>query len=415
MFFTITVATYNRSRLLKRSLDSFKKQTFKDFEVLILDDCSTDDTQEVVQEYLKDERFKCIRFEKNLGFGTKTFYAAQKKGMFKGEYIFVTCDDDFVAEKDFLEKIYNKLQQKKVDVVAFDNANLFLEEFVLRVNNNGKLPDFFNYSQLDTRERELLTTKSMHLMRNDWLEKYDFFNEEVQNTSDVPFESSNEVIYQNATMCYVEGATYVAEVSPNARTKYIDLYNWIVSMGMYFDDTKEIELSIKKLKSYLTELSVPQNALVDWGGGALAEALGYFMGRKDYPIYLRKFAEIYKERFQEELNQAYTAFNQRLLSVQESKEALKGRIVVYSDGNISKQIQAQLKQKNKNVLFVADDYKENCKTYKDIIAAVDTIDTVLIATTNIKHIINMLQRLEPIKERVKIATLIARDDSWENN
>ena len=45
MFFTITVATYNRSRLLKRSLDSFKSQTFKDFEVLILDDCSTDDTQ----------------------------------------------------------------------------------------------------------------------------------------------------------------------------------------------------------------------------------------------------------------------------------------------------------------------------------------------------------------------------------
>ena len=72
MFFTITVATYNRSRLLKRSLDSFKSQTFKDFEVLILDDCSTDDTQEVVQEYLKDERFKYIRFEKNLGFANKT-------------------------------------------------------------------------------------------------------------------------------------------------------------------------------------------------------------------------------------------------------------------------------------------------------------------------------------------------------
>lgn len=414
MFFTITVATYNRSRLLKRSLDSFKSQTFKDFEVLILDDCSTDDTQEVVQEYLKDERFKYIRFEKNLGFANKTFYAAQKKGMFKGEYVFETCDDDFVAEKEFLERVYNKLQQKKVDVVAFDSAVLFLEEFILRVNNNGKLPDFFNYSQLDTRERELLATKSMYLMRNDWLEKYDFFNEEVQNTSDAPFESSNEVIYQNATMCYVEGATYVAEVSPNARTKYIDLYNWIVSMGMYFDDTKEIELSIKKLKSYLTELSVPQNALVDWGGGALAEALGYFMGRKDYPIYLRKFAEIYKERFQEELNQAYSKFNARLLSVEESKEALQGRIVVYSDGNLSRQFQEQLKQNYRKVLFVADDYKEGYKTYKDILDAVDSIDTIFIATTNIKYIQSMFQKLEPIKDEVKIVTLIARDDEWRN-
>ena len=85
---------------------------------------------------------------------------------------------------------------------------------------------------------------------------------------------------------------------------------------------------------------------------------------------LRKFAEIYKKRFQEELNQAYNKFNAQLLSVEESKEALQGRIVVYSDGNLSRQFQEQLKQNYCKVLCVADDYKEGYKTYKDILDAV---------------------------------------------
>ena len=138
------------------------------------------------------------------------------------------------------------------------------------------------------------------------------------------------------------------------------------------------------------------------------------MGRKDYPIYLRKFAEIYKERFQEELNQAYSKFNAQLLNLEESKEALKGRIVVYSDGNLSRQFQEQLKQNYRKVLFVADDYKEGYKTYKDILDAVDCIDTVFIATTNIKYIQSMFQKLEFIKGKVKIVTLMARDDEWRN-
>ncbi|MDE5603948.1 MAG: glycosyltransferase, partial [Helicobacter sp.] len=57
MLFTLTITTYNRSKLLKRCLDSIVMQDFNDFEVWILDDCSSDDTSEMVKAYLKDSRF----------------------------------------------------------------------------------------------------------------------------------------------------------------------------------------------------------------------------------------------------------------------------------------------------------------------------------------------------------------------
>ncbi|WP_163280589.1 glycosyltransferase family 2 protein [Campylobacter fetus] len=47
--FSIVITTYNRSKLLKRCLDSIKNQTFNQYEVLILDDCSSDDTNEMVK------------------------------------------------------------------------------------------------------------------------------------------------------------------------------------------------------------------------------------------------------------------------------------------------------------------------------------------------------------------------------
>ena len=98
---SVIIPTYNRAKLLPRAIKSVLNQTFKDFEVIIVDDGSTDNTEEVINEFQKhDKRIKYIRHEKNKGAA-----AARNTGIkiAQGEYIaFQDSDDEWLPEK--LEK-----------------------------------------------------------------------------------------------------------------------------------------------------------------------------------------------------------------------------------------------------------------------------------------------------------------------
>jgi len=65
-FFSVIIPTYNRANFLEETLLSVLKQSFQDFEVLIIDDGSTDNTKEIVKEFiLRDKRFNYIYQENN--------------------------------------------------------------------------------------------------------------------------------------------------------------------------------------------------------------------------------------------------------------------------------------------------------------------------------------------------------------
>ena len=102
---TVIIPTYNRSVLLPRSIRSVLNQTFQDFELIVVDDGSKDDSEEVVRGF-EDKRIRYIRHEKNKG-GS----AARNTGIkaAQGEYIGLLDDDDeWLPEK--LEKQISKFQ-----------------------------------------------------------------------------------------------------------------------------------------------------------------------------------------------------------------------------------------------------------------------------------------------------------------
>ena len=66
--FSVIIPIYNVGKYIRQCLDSIQNQTYKDFEVLCVDDCSTDNSAKIVEEYgQKDSRFKLIRQEQNRG------------------------------------------------------------------------------------------------------------------------------------------------------------------------------------------------------------------------------------------------------------------------------------------------------------------------------------------------------------
>lgn len=96
---SILLPAYNHAKYIGETIESVLNQTFSDFELLISDDCSTDNTVQVIKGYA-DERITGIYFDKNQGTVRALNYLLE---MAKGEYIAVLGSDD-VWESDKLEK-----------------------------------------------------------------------------------------------------------------------------------------------------------------------------------------------------------------------------------------------------------------------------------------------------------------------
>jgi len=93
---SVIIPTYNRAHLLSRAVLSVLNQTYKDFEIIVVDDASTDNTYEVVKSF-NDPRIKYIHHEQNKGSA-----AARNTGIksARGEYIaFQDSDDEWLPEK----------------------------------------------------------------------------------------------------------------------------------------------------------------------------------------------------------------------------------------------------------------------------------------------------------------------------
>ena len=103
---SIALATYNGEQYLKEQLDSILEQSYTDIEIIACDDCSTDSTPKILEEYQKkDSRFKFYINERNLGF-KKNFEKCIS--LCNGEYIALSDQDD-VWTKDHIECLVSKI------------------------------------------------------------------------------------------------------------------------------------------------------------------------------------------------------------------------------------------------------------------------------------------------------------------
>lgn len=101
---TVIVPVYNRAYCLRRCLDSIKNQSFKDWECILIDDGSTDDSLAVCREYVVDDKRFKVYHQVNQGVS-----AARNKGldMARGAYINFVDSDDYLDE-DCLSTLYEK-------------------------------------------------------------------------------------------------------------------------------------------------------------------------------------------------------------------------------------------------------------------------------------------------------------------
>jgi len=170
---SVVMPVYNSEKYVSEAIKSILKQTFKDFELIIIDDCSTDKTFKIINEYTKqDTRIKYFRNQQNLG-----CTASLNKGLkhAKGKYLARMDADDVSHKERFKEQV--KILDKGYDLVGTN---------IIFVDEKGKKKGTRKYSE-DIKKIIRLESPLAHpstMFRTSFLKKTGTYNEKYYSAQD---------------------------------------------------------------------------------------------------------------------------------------------------------------------------------------------------------------------------------------
>lgn len=114
---SVIIPNYNHAPYLKQRIDSVLSQTFQDFEVIILDDCSTDDSKEVIENYAQHPKMSHIVFNA-INSGSPFLQWEKGINLAKGKYVWIAESDDW-CEPSLLEDLMEGIQKDPDCVISY--------------------------------------------------------------------------------------------------------------------------------------------------------------------------------------------------------------------------------------------------------------------------------------------------------
>lgn len=201
---SLVMPVYNVENFLNKALTSVENQTFKDFEMIIVDDGSSDKSYEIAEEFCsRNPNFKLIK-QKNSGPA-----AARNTGVThcKGEYIAFMDSDDYL-EKNFLEELYNLAKKTGADITCC-NFNMYYPNKNLKIYMPfNSLPGVYTKSKA---LRKLILDISVHYFIWNKLYKKELFLERNIKFDNMYFEdisTSPKLFYFAKTVAFTSKALY---------------------------------------------------------------------------------------------------------------------------------------------------------------------------------------------------------------
>jgi len=283
---SIVFTSFNHKEFLKQALDSLVNQTYPNFEVIIVDDCSTDGSQEVLKEYKKFSNIDLKLQNKNSGSYVKASnYGAS---FAKGEYIlFAQCDD--FSESNQIETLLKAFKENPTIGVVFSKSHLvdekgvvFADDFLGRersfkkaVEKHGlihgkKMKEFLSFSCV-------IPNLSAALIKRDLYQEINGFSEKYLVVADWEFwldlSDLTDFYYVKQPLNYFRQHATTIRSSIKMKTQIIEIYR------MFYNHISKNELTqIQKQKIKL---------------GAGAVWFSYFLENKK--AWFKCFSEVYPE------------------------------------------------------------------------------------------------------------------------
>lgn len=194
---TIGFPVYNVERYVHRSLKSVLDQTFNDYEVIVVDDCGTDKSMDVIQELISNhpngKKVRIIKHEQNAGLAEARNTAIKNAN---SKYIYFLDSDDYISN-DALSILYETAEQYQTDAVygsnyKQENDRIWVEEGdILPYKEFIKEGEFSAYLYSTIKDNMPITVWNI-LFSTDFLRKNDLLFPSVRYQEDIAF---NELYY----------------------------------------------------------------------------------------------------------------------------------------------------------------------------------------------------------------------------
>lgn len=180
---SVCIPVYNAQDYIGETINSIINQSFENFEIIIVDNKSTDKTLEIVEKYY-DSRIKVFKNDKNYGM-VKNWNICLKYA--NGEYIQFVCADD-TLERNCLEEKVNFLDKNNDVVLVFNATNIIDKNNKVimkrKFTNKNKIIDGIKFAINSFRTRNIYGEPTNVLFRNEYAKKIGEFNEKLSYSPD---------------------------------------------------------------------------------------------------------------------------------------------------------------------------------------------------------------------------------------
>lgn len=293
---SVIIPIYNVSEYLKNCLDSIINQTLREIEIICIDDCSTDDSLYIAEEYLKkDNRIKILKHVVNKGLGP-----ARNTGLKEanGEYISFVDSDDFVDIK-FLEILYNTAKKYDSDISMTRNYIEYNKDY----KASNKKIKFKSYSEKGSLNTYYYSPKNVwtKLYRRQFLlDKNIFFMDIKYGAEDTDFNL--RVFLNEPYVSFNNKALYYYRIRNDSLSSLVG-----IKLESAVNGIKQMENSINYCKNNFID-SLPQIYLMTF------ETVLYFFNlcttknKEEFYPYMRNFVnniDIYDSFYKDLINKYF--------------------------------------------------------------------------------------------------------------
>lgn len=233
IFFSVIMPTYNQAAFIRRAISSLYEQTYINWELIIINDGCTDDTEKVVSAYLDDKRISYIKNEKNMGLG----YAINKGlGVAKYTHITYLPSDDYYF-KDHLELLSSEFEKSTTCVLVFSGLKYY--------TNDTQFRYFSTEDKIARKNYPIQLVQVAHKKnKKRWLERNDRITDDLFLMYWQSLCSSGTISFTNKITCYWSQ-------HPNQRHKLIseDFGGGLNTYRSYYNVKEPIKIRISECKT----------------------------------------------------------------------------------------------------------------------------------------------------------------------
>lgn len=207
--FSIIIPVYNVEKFLPRCLDSVLRQTYQNYEIIMIDDGSIDSSGDICDRYVQKYASCKVIHKENTGQADSRNVGISKA---KGRYLVFLDADDYL-EKEMLSKVYEQLENQNYDVCSFaarridENENFLYE---LRFDDMVKALTF------DEQSKEEFLLKSFLQYKSGWEACFHVFKKDIVNEYQIKFESdvklAEDLIFTFEYMLYAKSWIKIPDI-----------------------------------------------------------------------------------------------------------------------------------------------------------------------------------------------------------